>query len=190
MREFEHFCVCVRSSICMRRKVVLTQSSAARQPSGSGSPSLVLSGRYVLGCPARAARNPWPVLPARLSSSTRARTTPSPPSSMLRLVRDCFCGVLLLLVCLLLMLACMCVVLRVACCGVLQRQHNSDAVLKRLGSRHACKLTLNWLGTATRNSSAHQMRVYVDILFACPMIVSITAKFKAAKNTEKMDSNF
>ena len=71
---------------------------------------------------------------------------------MLRLVRDCFCGVLLLLVCLLLMLACMCVVLRVACCGVLQRRHNSDAVLKRLGSRHACKLTLNWLGTATRNS--------------------------------------
>ena len=34
------------------------------------------------------------------------------------------------------MLACMCVVLRVACCGVLQRRHNSDASLKRLGSRH------------------------------------------------------
>ena len=42
--------------------------------------------------------------------------------------------------------------LRVACCGVLQRRHNSDTVLKRLGSRHACELTLNWLGTATRNS--------------------------------------
>ena len=27
-----------------------------------------------------------------------------------------------------------------------------DAFLKRLGSRHECKLTLNWLGTATRNS--------------------------------------
>ena len=33
-----------------------------------------------------------------------------------------------------------------ACCGVLQRRHNSDAFLKRLGSCHACKLTLNWLG--------------------------------------------
>ena len=74
----------------------------------------------------------------------------------LRLVRDCFCCVLLWLVCLLLMLACMCVVLRVACCGVLQRRHNSDAVLKRLGSRHECKLTLNWLGTATRNSSSDE----------------------------------
>ena len=39
-----------------------------------------------------------------------------------------------------------------ACCGVLQRRHNFDAFLKRLESRHACKLTLNWLGTATRNS--------------------------------------
>ena len=45
-------------SACTYRKVVLTQSSAARPPSGSGSTSPVLSGRYVLGCPARAARNP------------------------------------------------------------------------------------------------------------------------------------
>ena len=73
----------------------------------------------------------------------------------------CFCGVLLLLVCLLLMLACMCVVLRVACCGVLQRRHNSDAVLKRLGSRHACKLTVNWL--VQRRVTAYQMTVCVDI---------------------------
>ena len=94
-----------------------------------------------------------------VTSTRTPRTTPSKPSSMLRLVRDCFRGVLLLLVCLLLMLACMCVLLRVACCGVLQRRLNSDAVLKRLGSRHACKLTLNWLGTATRNSSSDERLV-------------------------------
>ena len=74
-----------------------------------------------------------------------------------------------------------------ACCGVLQRRHNFDAFLKRLGSRHACKLTLNWLGTATRNSLSGDSP---GGHFTCPMTVSITAKFKAAKNNEKMDSNF
>ena len=67
-----YLCVSGFLFACAYRKVVLTQSSAARQPSGWGSPSPVLSGRYVLGCPARAARKPWPVLPARLASSTRA----------------------------------------------------------------------------------------------------------------------
>ena len=66
-----------------------------------------------------------------------------------------------------------------ACCGVLQRRHNFDAFLKRLGSGHACKLTLNWLGTATRNSLQSMWT------FTYPMTVSITAKFKAAKNAEK-----
>ena len=70
--------------------------------------------------------------------------------------RFCFLWCVALLVFVLLMLICMCVWSCVACCSVLQRRHNSDAFLKRLRSRHACKLTLNWLGTATRNSSSNE----------------------------------
>ena len=131
------------------RRVTVTQSSAARPPATSASRSSVFSSRHVLGWAVPAARNPLPAQHVNLAFRTRApRTTPS----MLRLVHVLFLWCVALLVCLLLMLACMCVVLRVACCGVLQRRHNSDAFLKRLGSRHACKLTLNWVGTATRNS--------------------------------------
>ena len=160
MREFEHFCVCVRSSICMCEWLSFcmcvskgcTDAVMCCPPAlrfGLAFPGPLRPVRLRLSC----AGSTEPVACAACQTVIfdTARTTPSPPSSMLRLVRDCFCGLLLLLVCLLLMLACMCVVLRVACCGVLQRRHNSDAVLKRLGSRHACKLTLNWLGTATRH---------------------------------------
>ena len=31
-------------------------------------------------------------------------------------------------------------------------RHSFDAFLKRLGRRHACRMNLNWLSTATRNS--------------------------------------
>ena len=132
--------------VCACRRVTVTESSAARPPARSASCSSVFSGQHVLGW--AAAQNPWPARHVDLAFSTRRapRTTPSKPSSMLRLVHVLFWCCVALLVCLLLMLSCMCVVLRVACCGVLQRRHNSDAFLKRFGSRHACKLTLNWLG--------------------------------------------
>ena len=49
-----------------------------------------------------------------------------------------------------------------ACCGVLQRRDNSDAFLKRLGCRHACKVTPK-TGSVQRRVTACQMTVYVDI---------------------------
>ena len=105
-----HVYVCVSGYLfaCAYRKVVVTQSPAARS-AGSASPSSVLSGRHVSGSHVRAAQNPWPVLPARLASSTRAHTTPSPPSSMLRLAHVLLLWCVALSVCMLLMLACICV---------------------------------------------------------------------------------
>ena len=122
-------------------------------PSGSASPSLVLSGRHVLGWAVRTPRNPWPAPHVNLAFWTWApRTTPSPPPSMLRLVHvlSVVCSSVGVPVANVGMYVCgrACC----ACCGVLQRRHNFDAFLKRLGSRHACKITLSWLGTATRNS--------------------------------------
>ena len=129
-----HVYVCVNGYLfaCANQKVTVTQSSAARPPGGSASRSSVLSRRHVSGGHVRAAQNPWPVLPARLASSTRARTTPSPPSSMLRLVHVLFLWCVAVLAYLSLMLVCTCVAGCYACCGVLQRRHNFDPFLKRI----------------------------------------------------------
>ena len=47
---------------------------------------------------------------------------------------------------------CVCGAACSARCGVLQRRHNFDAFLKRLGKRQPQELVRHWLGTATRNS--------------------------------------
>ena len=109
---------------CAYRSVTVTQSSAARPPARSATRSSVFSGRHVLSWAVPAARNPWPARHVNLASRTRApRTTPSKPSSMLRLVHVLFLWCVALLVSLLPMLARTCVVLRVACCCVLHCRH-------------------------------------------------------------------
>ena len=70
-----------------------------------------------------------------LVSCTQApRKTPSPPCSMLRLVHVWLLWCVAPLVYLLLMLVCVCGPACCACCGMLQRRHNFDAFLKRLGT--------------------------------------------------------
>ena len=108
--QFMHMHPQVALFSCAYRKVTVTQSIAARPPSASASPSSVLSGRHVLGWAFPTPRNPWPARNLNLAFWTRApRSTPSPPSSTLRLVHVMF----LWCVCLLVMVVCMCVFLRV-----------------------------------------------------------------------------
>ena len=137
------FCMCVSKGFC---DAVKCCPPARRFGLAFPGP---LSDRHVRGWAVPTPRNPWPAPHVNLAFWTRApRTTPS----MLRLVN-------------VLSVVCCCVGVPVAdvgmyvcgpaccaCCGVLQRRHNFDTFLKRLRSRHACELTLNWLGTATRNS--------------------------------------
>ena len=115
-------------------------------PSCSALPSSVLSGGYVLGCAVPTARKLSLVQPVNLASWTRApHTTPFPPSSMLRLVRDWVFVVRALFVCKLQMLVRTCVMLRVMCAAVCyKRRHDFDAFLKHFGKRQPQELVRHW----------------------------------------------
>ena len=111
------------------------------------------SGKYVFGCAVPTARNLLLVQPVDLASWTRApRNTPSPPSSMLQLVRAWF--LLPWSVCVQVVDVGMYVrgAACCACCDVLQRCHKFDAILKRFDN-----------GYVQRRVTAYQMTVCVDI---------------------------
>ena len=96
----------------------------------------------------------------------------------------CFCGVLLLLVCKLLMLVCMCVagglVLCVLWCATASPQFRR--ILEALWQTSTTSVG----SPLARYSDASQLiRRESMWTFTCPMTVSITAKFKAAKIATK-----
>ena len=94
------------------------------------------------------ARNAWPVLLARLASSTRARKTSSPPFwCVIGFVVRCSACVQVVDVGM-----CVCGAACSARWGVLQRRHSFDAFLKRLGKRQSQELVRHWIRTSTRNS--------------------------------------
>ena len=142
----ELFGVCVSLRFCMCEWLVSvcdTVKCCPPPPAGSASPASVLSGPHVLGWAVPAARNLWLVQLVDLASSTWAPGV----SALLHAAAFAVCccvGVPVYDVGMYVCAECY------ARCGV--RRHNLGAFLKRLGSRHACKLTLNWLGTATGNS--------------------------------------
>ena len=89
-------CVCVWLSgylfACAYRRLQRHSQVLLLPPAGwFGLAFLAPLSRHVSGSPVRAARNPWPVLSARLASSTRARTTPSPPSGACFVSVVCCC---------------------------------------------------------------------------------------------------
>ena len=109
-------------------------------------PASVLSGKYVSGC----ADSTEPVACAACRSGILDMGTRQNAVSALlhtaagaRLILCCCVGVRVGMY--------VCGAACYTCCGVPQRLHNFGAFLKRFGSRHACKLTPNWLGAATRN---------------------------------------
>ena len=123
-------------------------------PAGSALPSSVISSRHVSGWAVPPARNSWPVLPSDWHLR-HGRTTPSPSSSILRLVLvSFFVGCCCVGVPVVDVGMCVCGAACSARCGVLQRHHNFDAFLKRHGKRQPQELVRRWIRTATRHSSS------------------------------------
>ena len=161
---FVYVCVSGYLFACAYRNV-MTQSVLPARRFGLAFLGPLKPGRLRLSC---ASRTPCPVLPARLASPTRTRTTPSPPSSMLRLVHVLFWWCVAVLVCLLLMLVCMCVVLRVM----------RAAKFRRV-------LDVVWQTSATRVGS--QLARYSD---ASQLISVDRVRIQSFKKCWKMYSNF
>ena len=123
----------------------MTQSSAARPPAGSASPVGPLGpARLRLGRPDQ--RNQWPARHVDFGILDTGATHNAVAALLHASAGACFVFV----VC----CVCVCGPACCACCGVLQRRHNFDEFLKRLESRQPCKLTFDWLGRATRDSSS------------------------------------
>ena len=156
MCKWLSFCMCVSKGSSDSHVLPARQSVRPRLPRSCQAGTL--------GWAVPTARHLCLVRRVNLAFKTRApRTTPSPPSSMLRLVHVLFLWcVVAVLVCLSLMLVCTCVLLRVmravVCHSVATVSTSSRSALANVNRKR-------WFATGSvqRRVTAYKMMVYVDI---------------------------